>query len=426
LSVKKKVDILIIQSLMKSAIPDKNSKVFFAITQKEGYYMISFTKKEGDVIVGVIRELDDEERRVALSPKQVAELKKLGLDVYIESTAGERSGYTDKSYEEKGAEIKNTAHEISSVADILAVVNGPLGKNKTIIEGMKKDAVLIGMLEPYSIKSYEKSLSKNNISSFALELVPRITRAQAMDVLSSQANIAGYQSVLIAAERLPKLFPMMMTAAGTIVPSKVLILGAGVAGLQAIATAQRLGAVVSAYDIRAAVKEQVESLGAKFIELNIETENAEGSGGYAKEMGEEFYRKQREELAKVLAEQDVVITTAAIPGKKAPVLITKEMLESMSPGSLVVDIAAERGGNCELTEAGKEVLHNGVTILGPLNLSSKSPYHASQLYSKNLVELLKLIVKDGKIVLNKEDEIIHGCLLTEAGELINETVKERI
>jgi NAD(P) transhydrogenase subunit alpha len=259
-----------------------------------------------------------------------------------------------------------------------------------------------------------------------MELMPRITRAQSMDALSSMATIAGYKAVLMAADGLPRMFPMLMTAAGTVSPARLLVIGAGVAGLQAIATARRLGAVVSGYDIRAAVKEQIESLGARFVVLAIESTDAQDKGGYAKAMGEDFYRKQRELLGDVLAEQQVVITTAAVPGKKAPILITREMAERMAPGSVIVDIAAERGGNCELTRPGETVVHNGISILGPVNLPSTIPYHASQMYAKNIATFLKYLIKDGKLVLDREDEIVRETLVTHGGEIVHPRVQEMV
>jgi NAD(P) transhydrogenase subunit alpha len=257
-----------------------------------------------------------------------------------------------------------------------------------------------------------------------MELMPRITRAQSMDALSSMATVAGYKAVLIAADVLPRMFPMLMTAAGTVAPAKVLVIGAGVAGLQAIATARRLGAVVSGYDIRAAVKEQIESLGARFVVLDVAADGAEGQGGYAKAMSEDFYRRQREALGNVLAEQNVVITTAAVPGKKAPILVTREMVEGMAPGSVIVDIAAERGGNCELTRPGEDVEQNGVRILGPLNLPSTIPFHASQMYARNIATFLKYLVKDGKLALDREDEIVRETLVTHEGAVVHQKVRE--
>jgi H+-translocating NAD(P) transhydrogenase subunit alpha len=291
------------------------------------------------------------------------------------------------------------------------------------LASLRPGQLLIGFGEPLTAPRECFDLANRGVSFFAMELVPRTTRAQAMDALSSMASIAGYEAVLIGAATLPKLMPMMMTAAGTITPAKVLILGAGVAGLQAIATARRLGAVVSAYDVRSAVREQIESLGAKFVVLDIES--AEGTGGYAKAMDEAYYKRQRELLAAVLREQDVVITTAAVPGRKAPILITREMAEAMQPGSVIVDIAAERGGNCELTQAGETVMHHGVQIVGPVNLASRAPYHASQMYATNVVNLLKLMVnKEGVLTIDLNDDIIRETLVTHEGKIVNPRVNE--
>jgi H+-translocating NAD(P) transhydrogenase subunit alpha len=289
---------------------------------------------------------------------------------------------------------------------------------------MRRGQTVIGFGEPLTAPDAARSLAKLGVTFLSMELMPRITRAQSMDALSSMATIAGYKSVLMAADSLPRMFPMLMTAAGTVAPARVLVIGAGVAGLQAIATARRLGAVVSGYDIRAAVKEQIESLGARFVVLNVEADAAEGQGGYAKAMSEEFYSRQRQALAAVLAQQHVVITTAAVPGRKAPILITAEMVAAMSPGSMIVDIAAERGGNCALTKPGETVVAGGVRILGPVNLPSTVPYHASQLYAKNIATFLKYLIKDGKLALNREDEIVRETLVTHAGEVVHPKVRE--
>jgi NAD(P) transhydrogenase subunit alpha len=284
---------------------------------------------------------------------------------------------------------------------------------------------VIGFGEPLTALDQDSALARTGVSFFAMELMPRITRAQSMDALSSMATIAGYKAVLLAATTLPKIFPMLMTAAGTVTPARVLILGAGVAGLQAIATSRRLGAVVSAYDVRSAVKEQIESLGAKFVVLDIDTAASEDKSGYAKAMGEEFYRRQRELLTNVIREQDVVISTAAVPGKKAPILITTQMASALAPGSVIVDVAAERGGNCELTRPGETVHYQGITILGPLNLAASAPYHASQMYSSNIVSFLKLMLtKDGSLQLKRDDEIIRETLVTHAGEVVHARVHE--
>jgi H+-translocating NAD(P) transhydrogenase subunit alpha len=370
-------------------------------------------------IVGVPRETFPGERRVALTPKACDAVLKLKLEVVVEYAAGLEAGFTDEEYARHGARLASRSG-VFQAADIIvqaraAGSNPDLGRSD--VPFLKPGQIVIGFGDPLTSPRENQDLAAMGVSFLAMELIPRITRAQAMDALSSMASIAGYEAVLMAASALPRMFPMMMTAAGTITPAKVLILGAGVAGLQAIATARRLGAVVSAYDLRAAVKEQVESLGAKFVVLDLE--NAEGQGGYAKAMDEAFYKRQRQLLTDVLKEQDVVITTAAVPGKKAPTLITAQMAEAMQPGAVIVDIAAERGGNCELTRAGETVVHHGVTIIGPTNLPSNKPYHASQMYATNIVNLLKLLVKDGAVTLNLEDEIIRESLVTHQGKVIN-------
>jgi NAD(P) transhydrogenase subunit alpha len=291
---------------------------------------------------------------------------------------------------------------------------------------LRPGQMVIGFGEPLTAAPEIIELARSGVSYFAMELMPRITRAQSMDALSSMATISGYQAVLLAATTLPKMFPMLMTAAGTITAARVLILGAGVAGLQAIATARRLGAVVSAYDVRSAVKEQIESLGAKFVVLDLEAAGAEDKSGYAKALGEDFYRRQRELLTEVIREQDVLITTAAVPGKKAPVLVTTPMASAMTTGSVIVDIAAERGGNCELTQPGETAVHKGITILGPLNLPSTIPYHASQMYASNLTAFLKLMVKNGELTVNREDEIIRETLVTYGEEVVHQRVSEAL
>jgi NAD(P) transhydrogenase subunit alpha len=381
------------------------------------------------MVVGVPRETFPGENRVALIPAGVSTLTKAGLEVVVEKNAGDAAGYPDKEFTDKGAKIIEKRADVFSKADIILQLRGyganpEEGKKDLVL--MKEGQVVIATLEPLAEAMLAQELAKQKVTSFAMELIPRITRAQSMDVLSSMANIAGYKAVLLAADVLPKMFPMMMTAAGTIVAAKVFIIGAGVAGLQAIATARRLGAVVHAYDVRPAVKEQVLSLGAKFVEMKLEAGEAEDKGGYAREMDEEFYRKQRELMTRVVAENDVVITTAAIPGKKAPVLITEEMVKGMHPGSVIVDLAAERGGNCELTEANKTVEKYGVKIHGPINLAATVPFHASQMYSKNIVTFLNLLVKEGKLNLDMEDEIIRDTLVTKDGQVVNQRVKELI
>jgi NAD(P) transhydrogenase subunit alpha len=379
------------------------------------------------MVVGIPKETFPGEKRVAIIPANISALQKSGLEVIIETKAGEAAGYPDKEYADKGAKVVNSRAEVFSSAEIILQLRG-YGANpeagKADLELMKEGQIIIAMLEPLSEAAKMSELAKHKVTAFAMELMPRITRAQSMDVLSSMANIAGYKAVLLAAEALPKMFPMMMTAAGTIVAAKVFVVGAGVAGLQAIATAKRLGAVVHAYDVRPAVKEQVQSLGAKFVEMELETKEAETAGGYAKEMDEEFYRKQREMMLRVVAENDVVITTAAVPGKKAPILVTEEMVKAMHPGSVIIDLAAERGGNCELTEADKTVQEHGVTIVGPVNLAASVPFHASQLYAKNITTFLAQLVKEGKVDLNMEDEVIKETLVTHNGEVVNPKVKE--
>jgi H+-translocating NAD(P) transhydrogenase subunit alpha len=289
---------------------------------------------------------------------------------------------------------------------------------------MRRGQVLLGFLRPLGSPDSVQQVAKTGVSAYAVELMPRITRAQSMDALSSMASIAGYKAVVVVANELPRIFPMMTTAAGTITPSRILVIGAGVAGLQAIATAKRLGAVVSAYDVRPAVKEQIQSLGGRFVELPLETTNTQDAGGYAKAQDETFYAKQRELLGNVIAESDAVITTAAVPGKKAPVLVTEAMVKRMPPGSVILDLAAERGGNCELTRPGERVVAHGVTIIGPINLASDAPYHASQMYAKNLTTFLQILVKDGKVRPPESDEIIRETLLTQGGEVVNARVRE--
>jgi NAD(P) transhydrogenase subunit alpha len=376
--------------------------------------------------VGVPGETFPGERRVALTPKACEALIKAKLGAIVEYSAGLDAGFTDEEYARRGVRL-GTRAEVFAVADVIAQAraggaNPVLGRQDVAL--MRLGQMLIAFGDPLTSPNECVELAQAGVSFFAMELVPRITRAQAMDALSSMASIAGYEAVLIAAGALPKMFPMMMTAAGTITPAKVLVLGAGVAGLQAIATARRLGAVVSAYDVRAAVKEQIESLGAKFVVLDIES--GEGQGGYAKAMDEAYYRRQRELLTEVIKEQDVLITTAAVPGRKAPILVTREMAEAMAPGSVIVDIAAERGGNCELTQAGETIGHRGVTVVGPVNLPSRAPFHASQMYATNIVNLLKLMLKDGALTINREDEIIRETLVTHEGKLVNPRIAQLI
>jgi H+-translocating NAD(P) transhydrogenase subunit alpha len=374
---------------------------------------------------GVPRETYPDENRVALVPGVLASLSKAGVETLIESGAGERAGFSDDAYREKGAQIVSRS-EVFSQSDVVLQVRG-LGSNRdaghTDLASMRPGQTVIALLDPLGSPDAAKELAATGVTAFSMELMPRITRAQSMDVLSSQANIAGYKAVLVAAEQLPRMFPMMMTAAGTMAPAKVFVLGAGVAGLQAIATAKRLGALVEAYDVRAAVKEQVESVGAKFVELPLDTSAAEGKGGYAAEQDESFLRRQRETLTRVVTGADVVITTAAIPGRKSPVLVTREMVDGMQRGSVIVDLAAERGGNCELTRPDQMVEVNGVKILGPTNLPATVPYHASQMYAKNLTTFLLHLVKDGQLRVDTEDEITRETLVTHEGAVVHERVK---
>ena len=377
-------------------------------------------------ILGIVRETYPQERRVALVPRQCEALRKSGFEILIEQSAGVEAGYPDELYVARGARIVDR-QEVFREAEILAQVRC-LGANpeagRADLPNLRSKQILIGFGEPLSALRECADLASAGVSLLALELIPRITRAQSMDALSSMATISGYRAVLMGATHLPKMFPMLMTAAGTLTPAKVFVLGAGVAGLQAIATARRLGAVVYAYDVRPAVKEQVESVGAKFVMLDVDAASSEDKGGYAKAMDEEFYRRQRELLTETLRDQDVVITTAAVPGRKSPILITAEMVAAMQPGSVIVDIAAERGGNCELTRPGETVVHNGVTILGPLNLPSLVSHHASQMLSSNIAALAKLLVSEGKVLLDLEDSIIREALVTHEGKVVHPKVAE--
>jgi len=356
------------------------------------------------------------ERRVALVPASIAPLKKAGLDVLIERGAGERAGFPDAAYQEKGAAIVASRADLNAADIVLQVRVGE-------VSHLNAGQVVIGMADPLSSPALARDIAARGATGFALELIPRITRAQSMDVLSSMATIGGYKAVLLAANTLPRMFPLLTTAAGTITPAHVFIVGVGVAGLQAIATARKLGAVVEAYDVRPAVKEQVQSVGAKFVELPLETAQAEDKGGYAKAQDEAFYQRQREMMARVVAANDVVITTAVVPGKKAPVLVTADMVRGMAPGSVVVDLAAERGGNCELTRPDEVVVERGVTILGPTNLPSTVPYHASQMYAKNMTTFLLHLVKDGAVKVDATDEITRDTLITQRGEVVNPRVR---
>lgn len=379
------------------------------------------------MIVGVPKECFPGERRVALVPAALPALAKAGLEVVIQAGAGASAGYPDAEYSAKGARILATRPEVFQTADIITQVlshgsNDRTGKDDLPL--LRKGQVLIGFLRPFGSLETVQEIAATGATSFTVELMPRITRAQSMDALSSMATICGYKAVLLAADTLPKIFPMMTTAAGTISPSRVFIIGCGVAGLQAISTARRLGAVASAYDMRPVVKEQVQSLGGRFVELPIEAKGAQDARGYGVAQDESFYQKQRELLGNVVAESDVVITAAVIPGKKSPVLVTKDMVERMAPGSVIVDLAAERGGNCELTRAGEVVVEHDVTIMGYINLASYVPYHASQMYARNLTTFLTHLVKGGKMELKLDDQITSDTLMTRDGQIVNAMVQK--
>lgn len=385
------------------------------------------SSEAGSLTVGVPRETYPGERRVSLIPALVGPLKKAGLNVVVQSGAGNEAGFADDEYQAAGVRVASSREEVFATADVIFQVRAA-GANRTNSRAdlplFRAGQWLIGLCDPYSDPSLLAEVAERGVSSFALELLPRITRAQSMDVLSSMASIAGYKSVLLAADGLPRLFPMMMTAAGTIAPAKVFIMGVGVAGLQAIATARRLGAVVKAYDIRPAVKDEVLSLGAKFVELDLNTEHAAGTGGYAKAMDEDFLRRQRELLTKVVAESDIVITTAAVPGKKAPMLVTADMVRQMPKGAMLIDLAAEQGGNCELTRPNETVVDGGTRIVGCVNLPSTVPFHASQMYAKNVSTFLLSQVKSGQFSLNRSDELVSSTLVTHEGQVVHPRIRE--
>jgi len=379
------------------------------------------------MIVGVPREGYPGERRVAMVPAMVPNLKKAGLDVLVEAGAGQGAGYRDAEYVDKGAKLAASREEVFANADIVVqfLCHGANDKTGSAdLPLLRKGQVLVGFLRPLGTVKTVQEVADRGVTSFSVELMPRITRAQSMDALSSMATICGYKAVLLAADTLPRMCPMLTTAAGTIAPARVLIIGAGVAGLQAIATARRLGAVASAYDMRAASKEQVLSLGGRFVELAVEAKDAQDASGYAKAQDESFYQKQRELLGNVVAESDIVITAAVIPGKKSPVLVTKEMVQRMSLGSVIVDLAAERGGNCELTKPDETAVIHGVTIIGEYNLAATVPYHASQMYARNLTSFLLHLTREGKLQLNLQDEIMRETFLTHDGEIVNARVRE--
>jgi NAD(P) transhydrogenase subunit alpha len=381
------------------------------------------------VKVFVPRERRPGETRVAATPETVRRMVKLGLAVAVERGAGEASLFHDADFETAGASLVDDPAAAWESADVVLKVTAPdafEGLPGHEAEGLKPGAVLIGFLAPYRHPDMVRTLAAGNVTSLALELVPRVTRAQPMDALSSQASIAGYKAVLLAAWRLPKYFPLLMTAAGTIKPARVVVMGAGVAGLQAIATAKRLGAVVEVSDIRAAVKEQVESLGGKLIELP-QAESGEGQGGYAREMGEDFLRRQREIVQRHLSQADAVITTALVPGRPAPRLVTAEMVRAMRPGAIIVDLAVEQGGNCELSQPDREVVENGVVIFGPSNLAATMPHDSSLLFARNVLSLLQLLLdKEGNLAVDTGDEVVAGALLTHAGQVVHQPTAERL
>ncbi|MBU6237614.1 MAG: Re/Si-specific NAD(P)(+) transhydrogenase subunit alpha [Planctomycetes bacterium] len=371
--------------------------------------------------LGVAKESFPGEKRVAITPASIPNLKKLGLEVVVQSGAGLAAGYEDSSYLDKGAQIVPSRSDVFQ-SDIIVQVRAA-GENPNVgskdIPLMKHGQVVIASCDALSSLPQIEPIARAGATLFALELIPRITRAQSMDILSSQATIAGYRAVLMGAIELHKIFPMMMTAAGTLSAARVFILGAGVAGLQAIATAKKLGAIVHAYDLRPACREQVESLGGKFVTLDIDSGSSEDKGGYAKAMDDAFYHRQREELAKTVAQSDVVITTAAIPGKRSPLLVTAHAVRAMQEGSVIIDLAAQRGGNCELTKADERVIDSGVVILGPTNIASDAAYHASSMFSNNVTKFLQNLIAEGKPNIRMEDEIIRDTLVTHHGNVVH-------
>ena len=375
------------------------------------------------MIVGVPAESHPDERRVALVPAVIPTLLGTGAEVLVERGAGSKAGFADTAYAEQGARLAADREELFASSDVLLQVRG-FSADQTDLALMRAGQVLVGLLNPLGAPMVVRALAERGVDAFALELLPRIGRAQRMDALTSMASVSGYKAALLAAGTLTRMYPLMMTAAGTITPARVLIVGAGVAGLQAIATARRLGAVVRAYDVRPAARQEVESLGARFVELELETATAEGAGGYAQAMGEEFYRRQRELMTTLVAESDAVITTAAVPGRRAPVLVTEEAIREMRPGSVVVDLAAETGGNCELTRPGETVEVHGVTIAGPVDLAATVPYDASQMYARNVTAFLGSLLEDGAIQLDLEDEILRETLLTHNGEVVHPRVRD--
>jgi NAD(P) transhydrogenase subunit alpha len=379
------------------------------------------------VIIGVPKEIYPGERRVALVPAVLPTLTKAGFEVHVQAGAGFAAAYPDAEYAEKGAKIVADRGAIFAAADIIVQLLG-YGANdmngQEDIPLFRRDQILIGFLRPFGLFDVVRQIAQTGVTAFTVELMPRTTRAQSMDALSSMATASGYKAVLMAADAQPRIFPMLTTAAGTVTPARVFVIGCGVAGLQALATSRRLGAVISAYDLRPAAKEQVQSLGGRFVELPIEAKDAQDARGYARAQDEDFYRRQRELLGKAVQESDVVITTAVIPGKKAPVLVTEEMIKGMALGSVIVDLAAERGGNCDVSEPGKTVVKHGVTIIGEINMANGVPYHASMMYARNVTSFLTHLIKDQKLNLNLTDEIVRETLLTRNGEIVNARIRE--
>jgi len=371
--------------------------------------------------VGVPLEHGQIEHRVALTPDAVGRLAPLGVEVLVHTGAGDAAALPDEEYVAAGARIVETGVELLAEADMIVMVTRPRVEE---VSAFRAGTAVVGMLQPLVHRDLVDALASAGVTAFSLDAIPRITRSQSMDSLSSQATVSGYKAVLIAADHLPKFFPMLMTAAGTVPPAKVFVLGAGVAGLQAIATARRLGAVVSAFDTRPVVREQVESLGAAFVELELDVEEGEDTRGYARELTEAQYHQQQELVARTIADSDVVITTALIPGRPAPRLINADAVAAMRTGSVIVDLAAEAGGNCELTEPGEVVVREGVTIVGTLNLPSTMPLHASQMYARNITNLLTLIVSDGELALDFDDEIVADACITHEGRVVSRLLQE--
>jgi len=414
--------------IASQAAPVRTSLASFAA---EGHNTESSRHKsldrQGLVIIGVPKETYPGERRVALVPAVLPTLTKAGFEVHIQAGAGIDAGYPDSQYADKGAKIVADRAAVFGAADIVVQIlcygsNDVTGKRDVPL--LHRDQILIGFLRPFGSAEIVQEIAHAGVTAFSVELMPRTTRAQSMDALSSMGTVCGYKAVLVAADTHPRIFPMLTTAAGTVTPARVFVIGCGVAGLQAIATARRLGAVISAYDLRPAAKEQVQSLGGRFVELPIEAKEAQDARGYATAQDEDFYRRQRELLGKAVQESDVVITAAVIPGKKSPVLVTEDMVKGMAPGSVILDLASERGGNCELTEAGKTVVKHDVTIVGAINLATGVPYHASMMYARNVTAFLTHLIKDQKLNLNLEDEIVRETLLTRGGEIVNVRVRE--